>query len=156
MFSMCVNMCNLGLHECLTKMCEYMYDGVCVLLRSVRSPSRLMIFMTAVLMKLSRHLLLLLCLHNHSTSSHWRETPPQVVWAGPNCPSCLWSTFLIINHTLLPCKQTDRQSLHMEWIRSTLLLWTRILFIYITIPYITFGWGPHCYSPGRDYHMIQI
>ena len=35
----CVCMCYLGLHECLTKMCEYMYYRVCVLLKCARIPN---------------------------------------------------------------------------------------------------------------------
>ena len=38
MLSVCVFMYYLGLHESLTKMCEYIYYRVCVLLKCARIP----------------------------------------------------------------------------------------------------------------------
>ena len=91
--------------------CIHMWWNWYILLRN---PSWLMTSLAAVFVKYSQHLLLLLCLHYHSTSSHWRETPPQVAWAGPNC--CLvFGLLLYLGTTLcyheIVIQQTDRQNI---------------------------------------------
>ena len=80
----------------------------------MRNRSGSMMFMAAVLLKLSQHLLLLLCLHYHFTSSYWRETHPQVACTGQNC--CLvFGLLLYLGTTLcyheIVIQQTDRQNI---------------------------------------------